>query len=41
MKFAVMCFAFTDEIPKSVEELDLFTKMLFKNVQRDQIKLAE
>ena len=38
---AVMCFAFTDEIPKSVEELDLFSKDAFlKNVQRDPNKVG-
>jgi len=38
---AVMCFAFTDEIPKSVEELDLFSKDAFlKNVQRDPDKVG-
>ena len=39
--YAVMCFAFTDEIPKSVEELDLFSKDAFlKNVQRDPNKVG-
>jgi len=39
--YAVMCFAFTDEIPKSVEELDLFSKDAFlKNVQRDPDKVG-
>ena len=38
---AVMCFAFTDEIPKSVEELDLFSQDAFlKNVQRDPNKVG-
>ena len=38
---AVMCFAFTDEIPKSVEELDLFSQDAFlKNVQRDPEKVG-
>ena len=38
---AVMCFAFTDEIPKSVEELDLFSQDAFlKNVQRDPDKVG-
>ena len=38
---AVMCFAFTDEIPKSVKELDLFSKDAFlKNVQRDPDKVG-
>ncbi len=38
---AVMCFAFTDEIPKSVEELDMFSKDAFlKNVQRDPDKVG-
>jgi len=38
---AVMCFAFTDEIPKSVEELDLFSQDAFlKNVQRDPTKVG-
>ena len=38
---AVMCFAFTDEIPKSVEELELFSKDAFlKNVQRDPNKVG-
>ena len=36
-----MCFAFTDEIPKSVEELDLFSQDAFlKNVQRDPNKVG-
>ena len=39
--YAVMCFAFTDEIPKTVEELDLFSKDAFlKNVQRDPEKVG-
>ena len=39
--YAVMCFAFTDEIPKTVEELDLFSKDAFlKNVQRDPDKVG-
>ena len=39
--YAVMCFAFTDEIPKSVEELDLFSQDAFlKNVQRDPDKVG-
>ena len=34
---AVMCFAYTNEIPKSVEELDKFSHDAFlKSVQRDQ-----
>ena len=38
---AVMCFAFTDDIPKSVEELDLFSQDAFlKNVQRDPDKVG-
>ena len=38
---AVMCFAFTDEIPRSVEELDLFSQDAFlKNVQRDPDKVG-
>ena len=38
---AVMCFAFTDEIPKTVEELDLFSQDAFlKNVQRDPNKVG-
>ena len=38
---AVMCFAFTDDIPKSVEELDLFSRDAFlKNVQRDPEKVG-
>ena len=38
---AVMCFAFTDEIPRSVEELDLFSQDAFlKNVQRDPNKVG-
>ncbi len=38
---AVMCFAFTDQIPKSVEELDLFSQDAFlKNVQRDPNKVG-
>ena len=38
---AVMCFAFTDEIPKSVRELDLFSQDAFlKNVQRDPDKVG-
>ena len=38
-----MCFAFTDEIPKSVEELDLFSQDAFlkKCSKEIQIKLAE
>ena len=36
-----MCFAFTDQIPKSVEELDLFSQDAFlKNVQRDPDKVG-
>ena len=32
-----MCFGFTNEIPKSVEELDLMTKDAYlKSAQRDQ-----
>ncbi len=39
--YAVMCFAFTDEIPKSVKELDLFSQDAFlKNVQRDPDKVG-
>ena len=39
---AVMCFAFTDEIPKSVEELDLFSQDAFlKTFNETQIKLVE
>ena len=39
--YAVMCFAFTDEIPKSVEELELLSKDAFlKNVQRDPNKVG-
>ena len=38
---AVMCFAFTDDIPKTVEELDLFSQDAFlKNVQRDPDKVG-
>ena len=38
---AVMCFAFTDEIPKSVQELELFSQDAFlKNVQRDPDKVG-
>ena len=38
---AVMCFAFTDQIPKSVEELDLFSQDAFlKNVQRAPNKVG-
>ena len=34
---AVMCFAFTEEIPKSVKELDLLSKDAFlKSANRDQ-----
>ena len=34
---AIMCFGFTNEIPKSVEELDLMTKDAYlKSAQRDQ-----
>ncbi len=34
---AVMCFAFTDEIPKNVKELDMMSKDAFlKSVTRDQ-----
>ena len=34
---AVMCFAFTNKIPKTVEELDQFSKDAFlQSVQRDQ-----
>ncbi|MDA7573537.1 hypothetical protein N8745_04670 [Candidatus Pelagibacter sp.] len=34
---AVMCFGFTNEIPKSVKELDLMTKDAYlKSAQRDQ-----
>jgi hypothetical protein len=36
-----MCLHFTDDIPKSVEELDLFSKDAFlKNVQRDPDKVG-
>ena len=39
--YAVMCFAFTEEIPKSVNELDLFSQDAFlKNVQRDPDKVG-
>ena len=39
--YAVMCFAFTDEIPKSIDELELFSKDAFlKNVQRDPNKVG-
>ena len=39
---AVMCFAFTDQIPKSIEELDLFSQDAFlKMFKETQIKLAE
>ena len=32
-----MCFGFTDEIPKTVKELDLMTRDAYlKSVQRDQ-----
>ena len=35
--YAVMCFAFTDKIPKSVKELDLMSKDAFlQSVNRDQ-----
>ena len=34
---AIMCFGFTDEIPKTVKELDLMTRDAYlKSVQRDQ-----
>ena len=34
---AIMCFGFTDEVPKSVKELDLMTRDAYlKSVQRDQ-----
>ena len=33
---AIMCFGFTNDIPKTVEELDLMTKMLIYKVLRDQ-----
>ena len=34
---AIMCFGFTDEIPKTVKELDLMTKDAYlKSAQRDQ-----
>ena len=34
---AIMCFGFTDEIPKTVRELDLMTRDAYlKSVQRDQ-----
>ena len=37
-----MCFAFTDQIPKSVEELDLFSQDAFLKMFKEiQIKLAE
>ena len=37
-----MCFAFTDEIPKSVEELDLLSKDAYlKNIQRDPNKVGK
>ena len=39
--YAVMCFAFTDEIPKSVKELELFSQDAFlKNMQRDPNKVG-
>ena len=35
--YAIMCFGFTDEIPKTVKELDLMTKDAYlKSAQRDQ-----
>ena len=35
--YAIMCFAFTNEIPKSVKELDLFSKDAFlQSANRDQ-----
>ncbi len=35
--YAVMCFAFTNEIPKTVKELDLFSKDAFlQSANRDQ-----
>ena len=34
---AIMCFSFTDEIPKTVKELDLMTRDAYlKSAQRDQ-----
>ena len=34
---AIMCFGFTDEIPKTVKELDLMTRDAYlKSAQRDQ-----
>ena len=34
---AIMCFGFTDEVPKTVKELDLMTRDAYlKSVQRDQ-----
>ena len=34
---AIMCFGFTDEVPKTVEELDLMTRDAYlKSAQRDQ-----
>jgi|TARA_B110000438_G_C15798370_1_gene643890 hypothetical protein len=34
---AIMCFGFTDEVPKTVRELDLMTRDAYlKSVQRDQ-----
>ena len=35
--YAVMCFAYTNEIPKNVEELDKFSHDAFlQSAQRDQ-----
>ena len=35
--YAIMCFGFTDNIPKTVKELDLMTKDAYlKSAQRDQ-----
>jgi hypothetical protein len=35
--YAIMCFGFTDEIPKTVKELDLMTRDAYlKSAQRDQ-----
>ena len=34
---AIMCFGFTDEVPKTVKELDLMTRDAYlKSAQRDQ-----
>ena len=35
--FAIMCFGFTDEVPKNIKELDLMTRDAYlKSAQRDQ-----